>query len=299
MTQHLIKLNGIFPPIPTSFGPDGNISAQAITKNLEYWNGFALRGYIVLGSNGEFVMLTEPEKLQVFEVARAAIPSDKLMIAGTGCQSTVETTALTKKAAAIGADLTLVLTPSYYRGRMDKEAMIKHYFTVADSSTVPVLIYNMPACTGIDLSADTIAALSRHSNIVGIKDSGGNIVKMGEVRRLADPGFQILAGSASFLLPALSVGAVGGILAMANIAPGKCLDIYQYFLDGEWEKARDLQVQIIPVNNAITSVWGVPALKAALDMLGLFGGQVRMPLLPLNEEIKRQLRDILHESDII
>jgi len=258
-----------------------------------------LGGYVVLGSNGELVLLNEQERLQVLETARAAIPSGKLMIAGTGCQSTVETVQLTKKAAAIGADAALVVTPSYYKGRMTKEALIKYFHTVADTASIPVIIYNIPACTGIDLSAETVTAIAEHENIIGIKDSGGNVVKMGEVRRLAGPDFQVLAGSASFLLPALSVGAVGGILALANIAPVECLAIRQHFLDNEWEQARELQVRMIPVNTAVTRGWGVPAVKAAMDMLGMYGGPPRAPLLPLSEDTEQELRTILIEGRVL
>ena len=299
MNQRPLRLDGIYPPIPTPFDDRGDVATRALADNLAYWNQFDLRGYVVLGTNGEYVLLTEQEKLQVLETARAAIPSDKLMIAGTGCEATRETIELTKKAAAIGADAALVITPSYYKSRMTPEALIHHFHAVADASPIPVILYNMPACTGIDLSAEAIAAIAEHPNIIGIKDSGGNLVKMGDIRRLAGPDFQVLAGSASFLLPALSVGAVGGILALANIAPAQCLAIRQHFLDGEWEQARELQVRMIPVNTAVTRGWGVPALKAAMDMLGLYGGPVRSPLLPLSDDLKDRLRAILVESDVM
>lgn len=299
MTQRSIRLDGIYPPIPTPFDADGQVATNALTENLQVWDRHKLRGYVVLGSNGELVLLNDRERLQVLETARAAISSGKLMIAGTGCQSTVETVELTKEAAAIGADAALVVTPSYYKGRMTKEALIQYFHTVAQASPIPVIIYNIPACTGIDLSAETVTAIAEHENIIGIKDSGGNVVKMGEIRRLAGPDFQVLAGSASFLLPALSVGAVGGILALANIAPVECLAIRQHFLDNEWEQARELQVRMIPVNTAVTRGWGVPAVKAAMDMLGMYGGPPRAPLLPLSEDTEQELRTILIEGKVM
>jgi len=299
VTQRSIPLNGTYPPIPTPFNANGKVATHALTENLQTWNQYGLGGYVVLGSNGELVLLNEQERLQVFRTARTAISSGKLMIAGTGCQSTVETVQLTKKAAAIGADAALVVTPSYYKGRMTKEALIKYFHTVADTASIPVIIYNIPACTGIDLSAETVTAIAEHENIIGIKDSGGNVVKMGEIRQLAGPDFQVLAGSASFLLPALSVGAVGGILALANIAPAQCLAIREHFLKGELDQARELQVRMIPVNTAVTRGWGVPALKAAMDMLGMYGGPPRAPLLPLSEDTERELRTILIEGKVI
>ena len=299
MTKKIQKLDGIYPPVPTSFDSDENLSPGSISENIKYLNRFDLQGYVILGSNGEYVMLNAREKIEVFETARKVIPSKKLMIAGTGCQSTAETISLNKKAAETGADLVLVITPNYYRSRMDDEAITKHYFLVADFSPVPVLVYNMPANTGIDLDAETIIKLSRHPNIYGIKDSGGNIIKMAEVIRLADPGFQVLAGSAGFLLPALSVGAVGGIMALANLTPDICISIYDNYLAGDMKKARELQLKIISLNNAITRRWGVAALKAALDMAGLYGGKVRMPLLPVNNDIKEKLRVLMTEVGIL
>ena len=294
-----LQLSGIFPPIPTPFTAKGGLALPALRKNLAHWNRFDLRGYVILGSNGEFVFLSEQEKLKVLETARTATPPDRLLIAGTGCQSTLSTIELTEAAAKIGADAALVLTPSYYKGQMTPVALTQHFHAVADASPIPIIIYNMPACTGIDLTAETVATMAQHPNIIGIKDSGGNVVKMGDIRRLVGPEFQVLAGSASFLLPALSVGAVGGVLALANIAPEQCLAIYQHFLDGEWEQARKLQVRMIPVNTAVTRGWGVPALKTAMDMLGLYGGPVRQPLLPLSDTLKAQLRNILVEGGIL
>ncbi len=292
-----MQLKGIYPPLPTPFDKNGQFSDTALQENINALNPFDLRGYIVLGSNGEFVLLSRNEKTQVMEVARQHIPSEKLMIAGTGCQSTAETLELTKTAASLGADAALVLPPHYYRGLMKPEVLINHFFTVADSSEIPILIYNMPACTGLDLDADTILSLAEHDNIIGLKDSGGNIVKIGFLNNQVK-GFQILAGSGGFLLPALSVGAVGGVLALANIAPGQCLAIQELFFQGKTEEARQIQNKMIPVNTAITSKWGVPALKFALDYLGLYGGPVRLPLLPPTPEIKSKLEVILQKGQI-
>ena len=295
----MLRLEGIYPPIPTSFDAEGNVFPKGIIDNLNHLNQFDLRGYVVLGSNGEYVLLTEAEKLLVFETARKAIPKNKLMIAGVGCESTNQTANLAKKAAEIGADAVLVITPSYYKNRMTPAALTQHYRSVADASPIPVILYNMPACTGIDLSAEIVAGLSEHPNIIGIKDSGGNLIKMGNIVRLTGPEFQTLAGSASFLLPAFSVGAVGGILALANIAPEKCLTIKKHFRNSDMEKARELQVHMIPVNNAITREGGVPALKAAMDMLELYGGPVRPPLLPHSDDEIERLKDILREGEIL
>jgi 4-hydroxy-2-oxoglutarate aldolase len=181
---------------------------------------------------------------------------------------------------------------------MTKNALKAHYFAVADASDIPVVIYNMPANTGLDMDADTIISLSEHQNIIGIKDSGGNIAKMGEIRAYARSDFQLLAGSAGFLLPALSVGAVGGVLALANIAPQYCIDIFQYFMDGKMDDARRKQLKIIKINNFVTRQYGVPALKEAMNQLGLYGGPSRRPLLPLEDSIKNQLRNLIKDWNI-
>jgi 4-hydroxy-2-oxoglutarate aldolase len=296
--MNMETLQGIFPPLPTSFDENEELDAGRMRENIRSLSRYDLAGFLILGSNGELVMLTEEEKIRVFNQAREAIPGDRLMLAGTGGQSTRETIRLTREAARAGADAVLVLNPHYYKGLMGREALVAHYHAVADASGVPVIIYNMPGNTGMDMGADDILAIADHDNIVGMKDSGGNVVKMGEVLRRARPGFRVLAGSAGFLLPALAMGATGGILALANIAPAQCLGIYQSFREGDLERARQLQQQMIPVNTAVTARWGVPALKAAMDHLGLYGGPARRPVLPLSAPLRQELLALLEAQDI-
>lgn len=294
----MIQLNGIFPPLPTSFDKDENLALDKMRSNITKLSAFGLRGFLVLGSNGELVHLSESEKIQVYEMGREAIASDKLMIAGTGGQSTRETIMLTKAAAKAGADAALVLNPFYFKGQMKPEALKQHYFAVADASTIPVIIYNMPANSGMDMEADTILLLSEHPNIVGMKDSGGNVAKMGAIRKQAKADFQLLAGSAGFLVPAMSVGACGGILASANIAPAQCIAMHQAFLAGDMALASRLQIDIIAVNTAVTRKWGVPALKEAMNYIGLYGGPARKPILPLDAATKAELLIILDDYKI-
>lgn len=294
-----ISMAGIYPPIPTPFDASGEMDLKAFARNFERWNRFPLSGYVVLGSNGEFPYLSEPEKLTLFEAARKLIPSDKLFMAGTACESAHSTIALTKKAAALGADVAILITPSDYKSRMDAAGLSHYYQSVADASPIPVSMYNMPANTGVDMAADVIIKLSQHPNIVGLKDSGGNLAKIGEVVRYARPGFQVLAGSAGFLYPALCMGAVGGVLALANIAPQQCCDIVSLFKHGKHEDVRELQQRMIPPNTAVTARFGVPGLKAALDMLGYYGGPPRSPMLPLPDAQKESLRNIMVEAGIL
>jgi len=294
----MIKLDGLYPPLPTSFDSHEQLDTGKMKANIEALSRYDLAGFLVLGSNGELVNLTDEERVRVYRDTRKAISSDKLMLAGTGCQSTRQTIALTQQAAEAGADAALVLNPSYYKGLMTPAALKAHYFAVADASPIPVIIYNMPANSGMDMDAATITAIAAHENIIGLKDSGGNLTKMGLIRKQAGKDFQILAGSAGFLLPGLSVGAIGGILALANIAPEHCLRVYHSFIDGDMEAAREHQINIIELNTAVTRKWGVPALKAAMDQVGLYGGPSRKPLLPADQSVTQQLAALLKENNV-
>ncbi len=294
-----VSMAGIFPPIPTPFDLNEELDLKALAGNIEKWNKTPLNGYVVLGSNGEMTYLSEAEKIAVFETARKHIPSNKLMMAGCGCESTHSSIQLAKKAAAIGADVALFISPCYYKSRMDNAGLTDYYTRLADASPLPVSVYNFPANTGIDMSAELILKLSQHQNIAGVKDSGGNVAKMGEIIKNARPGFQVLAGSAGFLYPALCLGAVGGVLALANIAPQQCCDILAFTKAGKYEDARQLQLRMIAPNTAVTAGLGVPGLKAAMDMLGMVGGKPRSPMLPLGEEQKTKLRGILKDAGIL
>ncbi|MDD5264625.1 MAG: dihydrodipicolinate synthase family protein [Candidatus Bipolaricaulis sp.] len=298
MPRDIAGLKGILPPIPTPFSNRDEFARDRLRDNIRAWNRSALTGYVVLGSNGEGVLLSPRERLDVLSAAREDIPDDRWMVAGTGCPSTHETVELARYAAKIGADVALVLPPSYYRGRMTREALVRHYASVADAAGIPILIYNMPACTGMDLDAETIVALAAHPNVIGIKDSGGDVVKLGAVHAALGARFRVFAGSAGFLLPALAMGAVGGILALANIAPAECLAIHEAFVSGRVDAARQIQLRMIPINAAVTSRWGVAGLKAAMDLLGRYGGPVRGPLVDLTEREIAELEAMLDRAGL-
>ena len=292
----MIDLSGIFPPLPTSFDNDENLRPDKIKFNIQRLSRHDLSGFLILGSNGELNMLDHKERVEALHVAREAIEPGKLMLAGTGCESTRETILLTREAAKAGADATLVLNPFFYKGQMTHDALVKHFFEVAEAATIPVVIYNMPSNTGLDMSSETILAISQHPNIIGLKDSGGNLVKMGQIISQAKEGFQVLAGSAGFLLPALAMGAVGGILALANIAPEQCISIYKAFTEGRLEEAREIQQKVIPLNAAVTRLWGVPALKEAMQHCGMYGGPARKPLQPLTREQKEKIFQLMKDN---
>lgn len=294
-----VHLEGIFPPIPTPFDLQGEVAYPQLAANLERWNAFGLSGYVVLGSNGEVVYLNVQEKLKVLETARQAIPAGKLLIAGTGCESTRETIVLTRQAADVGADAALVITPHFFGAKMTSDALVAHYRAVADTAPIPLILYNVPKFTGVDMDAATIARIARHPNIVGVKDSSGNVAKLSDVVRLTGDDFQVLVGTASVLLAGLTMGAVGGVVALGNVAPQQAIDIYNLFRAARMDEAAALQRRMVPVNAAVTARFGVAGLKAALDMLGFYGGPVRAPLLDLTASELETLRGILVEGGVL
>jgi 4-hydroxy-2-oxoglutarate aldolase len=295
----MVRLDGVFPPIPTPFDSRGEVAYRSLVQNLERWNDTDLAGYVVLGSNGEAVYLDDHERLRVLKTCRQTIPSDKLMIAGTGCESTRGTITLTRQAADAGADAALLVTPHFYGGKMTPDSLVRHFQAVADASPIPILLYNVPKFTHVDMDAQTVARLAPHPNIIGIKDSGGNVAKLADIVRLAGPAFQVLAGSAGFFFAGLALGCVGGVLALANIAPQQSIAIYERFKAGDWERAAELQRCMIPVNGAVTARFGIAGLKAAMDMLGYYGGPVRGPLLDLDDGERQTLREILVEGGVL
>ena len=293
-----IDLNGIFPPVTTPF-LDDKVAYDKLASNIEKYGRTSLKGIVVLGSNGEYVSLSEEEKRKVVETVVQATPDHMSVIAGTGCESTRETIRLTADCAALGAHAALVVTPHYFGGKMSDAALIKHFTTVADNSPIPILLYNVPQFTHVNLTVNVVAQLSGHPNIIGVKDSTGNVIELGEFLNQVDSDFSILVGTASALYGALTLGCVGGVLALANVAPQICVRIYQLVQEGKFEEAKKLQLKMIPVNKAVTATYGVPGLKAAMDMLGYFGGDPRPPLLPSSEKEKSEIREILKKADLL
>ena len=294
-----LNLAGIFPPISTPFAENGEIDFDHLRSNLSRWNEWPLDGYVVGGSNGEFVSQTFDERVAVVKTVREEMSSNHLLIAGAGMHSTQETVELTLAMTAVGADAALIVTPSYYKSKMDLRALRSHYYTVAQASSVPVLLYNVPANTAVDMPAGTIIELAQHLNIIGIKDSSGDLAKMEAVVHAAPEGFQVLAGSGSFFLQALTIGAVGLIAALVNIAAGEIKRIQTLFRNGQIDDARNLQQKLIETNSAVTARFGVAGLKAALDLLGFYGGPVRSPLQPLMTDEREELRNILGRAGLL
>ncbi len=294
-----VSLAGLFPPIPTPFKDDGAVDYDHLRSNLERWNQEPLNGYVLGGSNGEYVLLTPEERVETVRATRQMMPPNRLLIAGSAMEATHLTIELTRRMADAGADVALVVTPSYYKARMNIAALENHYRQVAEASPIPVVLYNVPANTGLDMPAQVTINLATHPNIIGMKESGGDVTKIGFMVQETPRDFQILAGSAGFLLGALSVGAVGAVSALANIAAAPLARMMEAFHRGDLAGARTLQLPLIEANTAVTSRFGVPGLKAALEMLGYYGGPLRSPLMPLPEEDKAALRKVLVKAGLL
>jgi 4-hydroxy-2-oxoglutarate aldolase len=292
------SLTGIFPPIPTPFLND-ELALDKLEFNISKWNTTGLNGYVIMGSNGEAVFLTRDEKLKLTSTVKEAAASDKLIIAGTGTDSIRETIALTNEVAACGADYALVLTPSFYKSEMKHDSFISYFTKIADGVKIPVIIYNVPKFTGVDIQAETIAQLAEHRNIAGVKNSTENLRQTVEFVAAVPDTFAVLVGTASVLYNGLTSGAVGGIIALANIAPEECVHIKKLIAAGMLPDALTLQKRVIPVNKAVTTQYGVAGLKAAMDMMGYFGGEPRAPLMPLNTNEKENLKKILMNADLL
>lgn len=292
------KVHGIFAPIATAFDASGEVDYSTFAENTVAFGATKLSGLVVLGSNGEFTLLSHDEKVKLVETARNHLPAEKMVIAGTGCESFKETLQLTKECAAVGADVALVVTPNYYKKDMNEAALGNFYTMLADASPIPVMIYNMPGNSGVNVPSSLTLKLAAHPNITGIKDSGGNIVQISEVLAKAPEGFSVFAGSGSYLLATLLLGGVGGTLAVANVVPNYCAEIQENFGKGDIEKARKMQLALLPLNAAVTSRFGIGGMKAAMDMVGFKGGLPRLPILPAGEETRKEIARILKELGI-
>lgn len=290
----MMELKGVMPPITTPF-ENGEVALDRLKENLQKWNRTDLAGCLVLGSNGETVYLNEKERLSIVEASREVIPSSKIMMVGTGRESTQETIRFTNQAAQMGADFALVVTPCYFKGSMKPQILYNHFISVAESSKIGIVIYSVPKFTGINMEAQLVARLSEHPTIVGIKDSSGDIGQLSEIVHLSQESFSVFVGSAPVFFPALCIGAVGGILAVANVVPQEICQIQSLFKQGKFDEARKLQNLLTPLAKAVTSKYGIGGLKMAMDLAGYFGGEPRLPLKRPGQEVENELKQLLHQ----
>jgi 4-hydroxy-2-oxoglutarate aldolase len=297
-----VKLEGIYAPVPTPYDPGGSeeICLEAFQSNMSKWAASSIDGIVVCGSNGELPFITVDERARLTASARDALRqhgSDKKIITGAFMHSTRETAACCRAAADAGADAVLVLPPHYFKASGMRGAT-SYFESVADASPIPVVLYNMPGNTGVDMDAGAVIHLARHPNIIGIKDTSGDMTKLGTMMSAQGDGFSVFCGSANYFLPALSLGATGGTLAAANLYPEFCRKLVETYRSSRYDEARAMQQRLLPVSDALTRRFGIPGLKAALDRAGLYGGPCRRPLLPLDGDSKMELFKILDESGL-
>jgi 4-hydroxy-2-oxoglutarate aldolase len=296
-----MQLDAVFPPMATVFARDGSVDGRAISSNVAKWIQAGVGGVVALGSNGEAPLVDDDEAEQVIAAARESVPRDRVLIVGTGRESTRATIAASARAAALGADAVLVRTPSFYKARMTADVFVRHYTAVADAGSVPVLLYNVPAVTGVSLTADAVGRLAIHPNIVGVKETGSDTAQVaafveaasaeshGSARGSAS-GFAVIAGSAPTFYPSLCVGATGGILAVSCVLPALCVQLHEHFRAGRHDEARELQRRLTPLAKLVTTGLGVAGLKKAMDVAGFAGGEPRMPLGPLTADAASHVR---------
>ncbi|MGB8952783.1 MAG: dihydrodipicolinate synthase family protein [Candidatus Aminicenantales bacterium] len=292
------KFSGVFAALTTPFAEE-EIATEKLRENIQKYNQSDLSGYVVLGSTGECVSLSDEESETLVKTSRDAASSGKKVIAGTARESTKFTLEFTQRMADLGVDAALVRPPSYYKSKMNRDVLKRHYLTLADQSKIPLIIYNIPQNTGISLESRLIVELSAHPNIAGLKESAGNLAFLGEVIPQVREDFSYLLGAGSVFLPGLILGASGSILALADAVPGLCVKVHRLFLEGKFNEASRLQLDLIPLNKAIIEVYGIPGLKYALDLQDYYGGLCRQPFLPLEEKGKKEIEGLLRNLGLI
>lgn len=293
-----MNLKGVHLPVTTPFREDGTLDRDGFVSNLRTWCESEIAGVLVGGSTGESVLLTEEELTESIRAARETLSPDRVVIAGTGRQSTSATIKACEDAAAAGADAVLVLPPSYFKAQMTVDALRLHFLEVADASPVPVLLYHVPKFVPVDLSPDLVRELVRHGNIVGIKDSSGDIQNLGAFCEACGDRAEVLVGAGTHLYSGLEVGAQGGIIAVGLLAAGEAADLFYAYNAGRTNEAGRLQETIGPLHRAVVAGTGVPGVKYGLDLLGFAGGPPRPPLLPPDEGTCARVRDALTHAGL-
>jgi len=290
---------GVFAPIPTPFDEHDRVDTARLKTALQKWMATSLDGVVVLGSNGEAALLDDFESDQAIVAARDVVSSSRRFIVGTGRESTQAAVRASKRAAEHGADAVLVRTPGFFKTQMTNDVFVRHYTAVADASPVPVLLYNFTAVTGVNLLPAAVARVATHPNVVGMKESGGDIGQIADLVTSTPATFSVIAGSAATFYPALCVGAVGGILALACVLPDACMKLFTLTKAGRHEEARALQRRLTPAAKLLGQQYGVPGLKAALGLIGYDVGVPRPPLAPVSDAALAALRDALGQFEEI
>ena len=288
-----MKLQGMIPALTTPFDAQGALALGRLRENIAAYNRTGLSGYLAVGSTGESVLLDRAEFEKVLAAVREAAAPGRPLIAGTGVDSTAETISRTEVAASLGYDFALVCTPYFFKPMMRTEVLVEHYRRVADASKIPVLLYSVPQFTGIAIEADLAARLAEHPNIAGMKDSSGNVDRVGAILASVPETFRLMTGSATTVYPSMQLGAKGAILALADFLPELCVALYNAVAAHDSGRALELQRRILPASNRIVGTMGISGVKYAMDRRGYYGGPARRPLLPLGEAQKREVESLM------
>jgi 4-hydroxy-2-oxoglutarate aldolase len=294
-----LRLEGVLAPVTTPFDRrTGEIAPILFRDNLRAWLDAGLHGFVVAGSTGEAPLLDEGEIVQLIEWARDVVPPERILIAGTGAESTRATIRLARAVAEAGADAVLVRPPAYYRSRMDAETVRLHFEAVADAIPIPLVLYHVPQFVPVEITPGLFAELGAHPNVVGIKDSTGDLKVLGALLDVAPEGCRVLVGAGSRLYAGLEMGAAGGIVAVACIAPEAAVAVYERFRAGDVGAAGAAQARIGPLHTEVVAGLGVAGIKCALDLVGYAGGDPRPPLRPVDDRARRAVADALGRAGL-
>jgi dihydrodipicolinate synthase/N-acetylneuraminate lyase len=296
----MVKLHGVLAPVVTTFqASNGELDRAAFVANLRAHLEAGVEGVVVAGSTGEAALLDERERSVLIEAAREVLPGDRLLLAGTGAESTRAALRLTKQAAQRGVSAVLVVAPHYYSGAMTAQALSAHYRAIADDSPVPVVLYNIPKYMHYSLTPTLVMELAAHENIIGIKDSSGDLELLAAYINAQSERFTVLTGNASTFAPALAAGARGGILAVALFATALTIGIYEAEQRADRKAATDLQARLKPLGTRIVGELGVPGVKRAMDLVGLAGGVVRSPLQSVSQSDASAIAGLLQDAELL
>ena len=294
-----MKLEGIFVPNLTPFKVDGEIDEEALRELVDYLVEAGISGIVPCGSTGEASYLSREERRLVIEMVTDQVNGRAVVVAGTGVTGTEETIKLTRDALDAGADAALVVTPFYFK-LSDKE-IFNHYTALLDAVDLPILIYNVPKFTGYSINPAIIESLvSEYDGVVGVKDSSGNPGLMAEIIRLVGGRVSVLSGSGDMILPTLMLGGRGAIVAVGNVIPETCVDLYKAFRNNRTKEAAKHQRKISFINKVLISDYSqIAALKEAMMLRGRPAGVPRKPILPLAEKERREVAEALKSVNLI
>ena len=293
------NLMGVFAPITTPFDEKGEVAYNKLIDNMKFYAKSGLKGYLALGSNGENKSLTTEEKTKVLDTIIKHKGTNQFVMAGCIFESTKETIEFAKIAERLGSDFITLLPPSYFKKEMTDAVLLRYFSEVANNVKKPCLVYNAPQfCGGTVLSVSLIKDLAKHPNIIGVKDSS-NAANIESYLFAVRDSFNVIPGSANFFMNALFMGANGGVISLANIFPDMTCELYDLVVAKKYEEAFKLNEKVIQTNKSVSGTGGVAAVKYAMDLAGLRGGNPRLPLLPLGDDVKKKIEDYLKKEGLI